>query len=190
MSIYKRNNRLSPEYVLLGFLHDRPSHGYELNQRLVDEFGYIWRVSQSQTYNILHRIESQGYIISNVIGQEKLPSRQLFRLTEAGSAHFNTWLETPTSCSVHAIRVEFITRLFFIHQFYPNRTQETIRLQLDEVHSGIERLQELRQDLPSDQQFNRLALDLRINLLSSIISWLNDCRHTFVADKPEENGQK
>jgi PadR family transcriptional regulator, regulatory protein AphA len=175
----KQSHRLSPEYVLLGFLHQNPSHGYELHRRLLDEFGFIWHVSQSQTYNILKRLECQGSITSTTVEQEKLPSRQLLYLTDVGYHRFNTWLDTPTSCSVHAIRVEFITRLYFIKQYQPQKIQDIIRSQSTEVRKGLYRLEGMRSSIPAIQTFNRLALDMRIKLLTSIISWLEECDDVF-----------
>jgi len=175
----KQNHRLSPEYVLLGFLYQHPGYGYELHRRLLDEFGFIWHVSQSQTYNILNRLEVQGYITSTTLEQEKLPPRQFMHLSETGYQRFNIWLDTPTSCSVHAIRVEFITRLYFIQHYYPQKILETISIQSQEVQMGLIRLDEIRSNIPKDQAFNQLALDLRIKLLRSIISWLDECRKAF-----------
>ena len=37
----KHTARLSPEYVLLGFLYSQSGYGYELHKRLGDEFGFI-----------------------------------------------------------------------------------------------------------------------------------------------------
>jgi DNA-binding PadR family transcriptional regulator len=175
----KQNHRISPEFLLLGFLYQHPSHGYELHRRLMLEFGYIWHVSQSQTYNILKRLEAQGYIQSSSIQQEKLPSRHLLNLTEIGLQRFNTWLDAPTMCSVHAIRVEFITRLYFIQMYQPHKIQETIRIQYEEVQKGLRRLEDVRRKLPEDQKFNHIALDMRIKLLNSIFSWLDDCSKQF-----------
>jgi len=189
VSISRGNNsRISPEYVLLGFLYDHPSHGYELNKRLVDEFGYIWRVSQSQTYNILSRLQLQGYITSTEVEQEKLPPRQLLSLTDAGLQRFNTWLETPSRCSVHAIRVEFTTRLYFIHRYYPAQTREAITVQLTQVREGIKHLREARASLEEDQLFVRMALDMRIRLLGSIIDWLGECQQVLSTAHPEGAG--
>jgi DNA-binding PadR family transcriptional regulator len=175
----KLNNRISPEWVLLGFLYQHSSHGYELHKRLSDEFGYIWHASQSQTYNILNRLESQAYISSTNIEQNKLPPRQLLHITAAGISRFDNWLNTPTKSSVHAIRVEFITRLYFLQQNYPYRTQEAIQIQAAEVRSAIKRLKVVLARLPESQIFNRLALEMRIKLLDSMITWLKECREVF-----------
>jgi DNA-binding PadR family transcriptional regulator len=176
----KRNHRLSPEYVLLGFLYQNPSHGYELHERLTHEFGYIWHVSQSQTYNILKRLEDQEFITSTIIEQEKLPARQLLHLTKSGESHFMKWLETPTKCSVHLIRLEFITRLYFYALYYPNKIDTAIREQVAEVSLGLNQLEAMRVELPEDQRYNRLSLDLRIRLLESVLNWLNVCREEFI----------
>jgi len=177
------SSRLSPEYVLLGFLYIVPSHGYELHQRLLDVFGNIWHANQSQTYNILKRLEAQGYISSTFIEQEKLPPRQSLHITESGSERFKTWLNKPTKSSVHAIRVEFVTRLYFMQQYYPQNTPEMIRVQVEVVNAGLIQLHENLSNIPDDQAFDRLALELRINLLKSVISWLNECLETFSPKK-------
>jgi DNA-binding PadR family transcriptional regulator len=180
-----KQTRISPEFVLLGFLYQYPCHGYDLHRRLEQEFGFIWHLSQSQTYNILKRLSSQGYINAALVKQEKLPSRQLFHLSESGMQRFNTWLAAPTRCSVHAIRVEFITRLYFIQLYQPEKIQETIYLQYQDVKKGLSRLEELRKHFPEDQVFNYLALDMRIRLLNSILSWLNECQNIIETKKSD-----
>lgn len=173
------NSRISPEYVLLGFLYKHPSHGYKLHRRLLNEFGNIWHASQSQTYNILKRLEAQAYITSTFWEQEKLPPRQILQITDSGLGRFEAWLNQPTKCSVHAIRVEFVTRLYFMQLYYPQNTPEMIRVQVDVVNAGLNQLQKDLADLPDSQTFNRLALELRIKLLNSAISWLNGCSEAF-----------
>ena len=51
--------------------------------------------------------------------------------------------------------------------------------QIAEVKLGMTRLTNVRAGLPVDQAFNRLALELRIKLLNSILSWLDECRKEF-----------
>jgi DNA-binding PadR family transcriptional regulator len=169
--------------VLLGFLYKNPSHGYELYQRLLDIFGYIWHASQSQTYNIIKRLDTQGYIVSTFMEQEKLPPRQLLHITESGMARFETWLDHPTTSSVHAIRVEFITRLYFVKLYTPQKIQEMIRVQTAMVNEGVNELQEDLANLPEGQVVNRLALELRTKLLNSVISWLNECAEMFSSEQ-------
>ncbi len=167
---------LSPEYALLGFLTEQPDHGYELHQRMASELGHVWHVSQSQVYNILKRLELQGNITGSVQEQAKLPSRLLYRLTPAGRARFDGWLDTPTGCSVRAIRVEFITRLYFASREGSSKADALIDAQVEETRRGLLRLQAILDELPPVQVFNRLGLELRIKQLASILEWLERCR--------------
>jgi DNA-binding PadR family transcriptional regulator len=174
-----RASRLSPEYVLLGFLYRDPSHGYDLHKRMEVEFENIWHASQSQTYNILSRLEAQGFIMATLVEQEKLPPRQLLHLTGVGKLRFEEWLDKPTKPSVHTIRVEFISRLYFMQLYYPQKVLQMIQKQMDVVSNGLFQQEENLRNLPDDQTFNRLALELRIKLLYSLISWLKECGEAF-----------
>jgi DNA-binding PadR family transcriptional regulator len=167
---------LSPEYALLGFLAEQPNHGYELHQRLVNELGHVWHVSQSQVYNILKRLELGEDVSGTVQEQDKLPSRLLYHLTPVGLAKFETWLDTPTGCSVRAIRVEFLTRLYFASRRGSSDADALIDSQTGEIRNGLSRLTGLLDALPAEQVFNRLGVELRITQLSSILGWLERCR--------------
>lgn len=166
---------LSPEFAISGFLAQRPTHGYDLYQRLTDELGQVWYISLSQVYNILKRLEDQGLILGETETQDKLPARRLFHLTEAGQQRFETWLRTPTGCSVRAIRVEFTTRLYFALAREHSLARSLIDAQAAAIRSGLARLETSLDELPTGQRFNRLGLALRIGQLTSILDWLGAC---------------
>jgi DNA-binding PadR family transcriptional regulator len=170
---------LSPEFALLGLLVQQPAHGYELHQRLVAELGQVWHVSQSQAYNILSRLEAQGFLCAELETQEKLPSRRRLYLTEAGKARFEAWLRLPSGCSVRAIRVEFTTRLYFAYLLYPHLFFPLLDTQVSGTRAGLAHLQAALAALPTSQTFNRLGLQLRIRQLSSVLDWLQECRLTM-----------
>jgi len=186
--INRGSSRLSPEFVLLGFLYQAPSHGYELHRRLRDQFGDIWNASQSQTYNILKRLESQGYVQATYIEQEKLPARQQLQLTSMGRERFETWLSQPTRSSVHAIRVEFITRLYFSQCYFPERLQVMIRDQVDAVKTVAASLQRKLEKTGEIPAHNRLSLMLRLEILDSVIRWLEGCSQTYKTARSESSG--
>lgn len=170
---------LSPEFALLGFLAEKPGYGYELHQRLEAELGCVWHLSQSQSYNILKRLETQGYVNSTRIEQEKLPSRQMLTITTFGRERFETWLQTPTGSSVRAVRLEFITRLFFIHRREAQKIQAILDKQTIEVKKNLTRLEQTLENTPREQTFNRLSLELRVEQMKSLLEWLSTCYTTF-----------
>jgi DNA-binding PadR family transcriptional regulator len=169
---------VSPEYVLLGFLNQQPAHGYALHERITQELGTIWHISLSQTYNLLNRLESQGYIAGIAQEQDKLPARRKFGVTSAGRRRFEDWLSVSTEPSAHAIRVEFLTRLFFALAISPASAQNVIDQQIVRTQDGLVQLQAQLTELPPEQTFNRLGLEFRVRQLMSIAHWLEECRTT------------
>jgi DNA-binding PadR family transcriptional regulator len=166
----------SPEYALLGFLYEQPNHGYILQKQLVTELGHVWHVSQSQTYAILKRLVNQGDISSSILEQKKLPARQLLELSSRGRRRFIEWLQTPSGGSVRAIRLEFITRLYFAQKLNPELIQTMIEDESADINAALTRLEMARAAIPPEQPFNRLSLDLRIRQLHSVRDWLIECR--------------
>ncbi len=169
----RHTGNLSPEFALLGFLISGPSHGYDLHQRFVMELGHVWHLSQSQAYTILKRLESRGDISVQVIEQEKLPTRQLLRLTEAGRRRFFEWLESGAGQNARSIRLEFLTRLYFAQLHKPENIAQIYNAQAAEVQTTIERLESLLEHLPPEQIFNRLSLDLRLQQMYLIQNWMS-----------------
>lgn len=165
----------SPEYALLGFLALGPAHGYDLHQRLVNELGQVWHASQSQTYSILARLEGQGLVRGTLVPQARLPARRLLELTPAGRAQFEAWLAAPTGASMRAIRVDFITRLYFAARLHPEMVADMVEEEVNLALSAQHVLQASLAALPAGQRHNRLALELRIRQLAAVVDWLDNC---------------
>jgi PadR family transcriptional regulator, regulatory protein AphA len=169
----------SPEFALLGFLYREPNHGYYLHQQLILELGHVWHISQSQTYAILKRLVKQGDISSSTLEQKKLPARQILKITIAGRRRFKAWLRTPSGNSVRAIRLEFITRLYFAQKLFPKMIRKIIEDESKDINAALTRLELTRRAIPPEQPFNRFSLDLRIRQLHSVRDWLIECRKTL-----------
>lgn len=170
---------LSPEFPLLGFLSQGPAHGYELHQKLTTELGQVWHLSQSQVYSILNRLEGKGFIEGTLQEQDKLPAKRLFVLTKSGKRRFKNWLSVPSRSSARAIRVEFITRLYFAYYQETGKAMQLVAAQIADTHDRLQELEALQSSQPSDQIFNRMGLDLRIRQLNSILGWLTSCQETL-----------
>ena len=179
------SSSFSPEFPVLGLLAIQPGHGYELYQRLTTELGQSWHVSMSQLYNILNRLEAEGLIRGTVQAQDSGPSRRRFRLTGAGRRHFQAWLHQPSGNSARAIRLEFITRLYFARALEPEALSPLIDAQIEETRASLVRLQNTLHELPPEQVFNRLGLELRVRQLTSIMNWLADCSSRIVPSQDE-----
>jgi PadR family transcriptional regulator AphA len=170
----RRSSGLSPEYALLGFLDQSPAHGYELHQKLLDQLGEIWHCSLSQTYNILTRLEAQGFIEGATQAQEKRPDKRELRLTRAGRERFDAWLGRPSPCSVRAIRVEFMTRLYFLYSRNPDQARQAVDAQIGALENYLAHLKHKQPELSPEHLFNQLGISLRIRQLETLVQWLEE----------------
>ena len=171
---------LSPEYALLGFLMQQPAHGYELHQQLQTELGQVWRVSQSQTYNILKRLELQGFIAGQVKRQIKLPNQREFHLTVLGQARFTEWLHAPGRSSVRGIRLEFLTRLYFVQALEGRHA--ALKLIEGQQATATAKLDALKKQWSADAvlgAYNQLSVALQLRQLESVLKWLAQCQEQF-----------
>ena len=179
MSEVKHSGNISPEFALLGFLIAGQSHGYDLHQKFISELGHVWHLSQSQAYAILKRLENRGDIFAHVVEQEKLPARQVLRITAQGRRRFFEWLELGIGTNARSIRLEFLTRLYFTQLHRPENTSQIYHTQLAEIETRVEKLESMLENLPPDQIFNRLSLDLRLQQMRLIQNWIVDIRTQF-----------
>jgi DNA-binding PadR family transcriptional regulator len=177
--IHQHSGTLSPEYALLGFLMSEPSHGYDLHQRFTSELGNVWHLSQSQAYAILKRLENRGDISTRLVEQDKLPARQMLRITAAGRRHFMDWLENGCGSNARSIRLEFLTRLYFSNLYTPENTPQIYAMQSAEIKSSIQHLEDLLTHLSPEQTYNRLSLDLRLRHMKLIQEWLVEIKIQF-----------
>jgi DNA-binding PadR family transcriptional regulator len=166
---------LSPEMALLGLLYKEAGHGYDLHRKVNTDLGQVWHLSQSQAYAILKRLETRADISAEEIPQEKLPARQLLRMTTQGRKNFLDWLDAPSGGSTRAIRMEFITRLYF-----PKKLTQAFDQQRTEAETHIRRLEKMCAELPGEQIYNRLSLEMRLKQLRFVLEWLDDCQKYFL----------
>ncbi|MCB0101302.1 MAG: PadR family transcriptional regulator [Anaerolineales bacterium] len=170
---------LSPEMALLGLLYKEAGHGYDLHRTVNTDLGHVWHLSQSQAYAILKRLEAQGDVSVEKIPQEKLPSRQLLQMTEQGRENFLNWLNAPSGGSTRAIRMEFITRLYFLKMYFPKKITKAFEQQRAEANAHIQRLEDTLTELPIDQIYNRMSLEMRLKQLRFVLEWLDESQKYF-----------
>src|SRR5712692_2813615 len=148
---------LTVEHALLGFLRERPMHGYEIHHLMIDPagLGLVWQVKQSHLYAMLDKLESDGFIAGRQETQNMRPPRRVFRLTPLGRRALQAWLGRPVSHG-REVRLEFMAKLYFARREGPERVAELLMLQrqvcgewratlearstTDQAGSGYERL--------------------------------------------------
>jgi PadR family transcriptional regulator AphA len=172
--------RNSTEFVTLGALTPGSKHGYEVMQFLSSALEPAWRVSTSQLYVLLKRLELEGMVQSTLESQESRPSKRVYRITNKGKKVFVEWLKSPVE-HVRDFRTEFLTKLFFFyHLALPGL--ETL------VDAQIRALKQLRRTVREREKkekdgFMRLVYGFKIHTIDSLVTWL----HREARSLPQED---
>jgi len=166
-------SRPIPDEVILGLLKAKPAHGYELLEcfRSRAQLGYIWRLSTSQLYAVLKRLELEGAIVGQEFEATDAPTRIEYRVTEHGSRLLEAWLlDLHPSPSVHRIRVLFLSRIY-IANLLSISIDQIVTAQVQTCQRQCEIFKEQRHKHTSE--IEGLTLDFIIQQLDSAILWLN-----------------
>lgn len=86
---------MSLQHLILGILKYEPMSGYDLNKAFQSSVTHFWETDQSLIYRALYKMHEAGWVELDVVTQENLPAKKLYRLTEAGQQELTDWLRTP-----------------------------------------------------------------------------------------------
>jgi PadR family transcriptional regulator AphA len=167
---------LTVEHALLGFLHDKPMHGYEIYQRVVAlaGLGLVWQVKQSHLYAMLDKLEGDGYIAGRQQAQDMRPPRRIFRLTSAGRNAFREWLSRPVSHG-REIRLEFMTKLFFARRAGLEWVSGLVVRQQQECAEWRAKLLAQAGATAGRGSYEWLVYQFRVGQVEAMMAWLALC---------------
>jgi DNA-binding PadR family transcriptional regulator len=157
------------EYPVLGILNLGHAHGYDICRRLREGIGCVWRLGKSQVYALLARMEREGLLTHERVGQENLPARNIFTLTPKGREVFREWLETPVR-HIRDFRLEFLTKLWFARNLGPNCEKDLINRQLLACREKVRAIEEMRAASSTAIESHSVAFKLAI--IQAAIGWL------------------
>lgn len=168
---------LTVEYALLGFVYERPTHGYEIYQQLSAAQGLwqVWRMKQSQLYALLTKLEDEEYLVTTLQPQEARPPRKVYSLTAAGRAAFEQWLTMPVTHG-RQMRLEFLAKLYFAYRQGPTVVAPLLEAQVLTCRQWLAELPaESRTQLAGDP-FANAVHHFRITQIESFVTWLLTCQ--------------
>src|SRR5215813_3938038 len=169
---------LTPDETILGLLAVRARHGYELLDCFRDptQLGEVWRLSTSQLYAVLKRLEAQGLTEGREVAVPDAPTRTEYVLTRQGEDRLWAWLhEAHPSPSVHRVRVEFLSRLYVARLL----DIPTVPIVARQKAASLENKRELTACLEATEPgIGRLTLELVVAQADVILQWLDRCELT------------
>lgn len=167
----------TPDETLLGLLMAEPQHGYQLLETFQDEnaLGRVWKLSTSQLYAVLKRLQTQGFITGVEAYSDDAPTRTVYHITKAGKAYVMAWLEEDApSPSVRRVRVEYLSRLYVARLL--NLSVRNI-VHHQKAACEAKHLQLIAQRQGSENTIGSLSLELEIAQLEAILGWITQLEH-------------
>lgn len=132
-------------HAVLALLADGTSYGYELKSRFQESVGPQWgELNIGHLYQVLDRLERDKLVTKRVVPQEDRPNRVVYRLTRAGRAELDAWLETPFVRP--AYRDDLFLKLFAASRLGRGRLGDLLRLQREAFLGELAALAKLRRE--------------------------------------------
>jgi PadR family transcriptional regulator AphA len=170
----------TPDETLLGLLMATPQHGYQLLETFQNPgaLGRVWKLSTSQLYAVLKRLNAQGFITGEEAYSADAPPRTIYHITAAGQAHMQAWLDEPQpSPSVRRVRVECLSRLY-VARLLNLSISDILQHQKTTCEDKYQQLVAQRE--PGEDSIGRLALELEIAQMEAILGWITQMELTSV----------
>jgi len=174
---------LDVEWSLLGFLRERPRHGYALHRKLSRSrgLGIVWNLKQSQLYALLDKLERRGYVEHTLEPQEARPPRKVFALTPAGEEALQAWIEAPVDHG-RDVRLEFLAKLYFARRAGPETVRTLLEAQRRVCREWLAR-QEMDEALRDAEPYTWLVRRFRAGQIEAILDWLDLCEATLLTSE-------
>lgn len=170
----------SSEFALLGFLYEKPTHGYDLHKLVTDPngIGLIWNVKMSNLYAYLDKLDKKGYIHGTMQPGDSHPTRMEYQITEKGRNAFEAWLPSVVQ-HPRDFRQEFMLRYFFLLKYQPENINTLINKQYEECSVWLANTMALFEKVNEEDQFKKSVIQFRIVQIQSMINWLDELSSTI-----------
>ena len=179
---------MSVRNAILGFLAQKPRHGYELRAVFEAVVGgdANWDVKPAQIYTTLDRLQEAGLVeTTSDLGEGEEPSRRVYAITSEGDDVLREWFANgvPTEHQ----RGEFFVKLMVAlasGEADPARLIQTQRAHLyQELHDATAQREEYD---PQTELAQILLIDKTIMHLEADLRWLDmvEVRLEAIKDQP------
>jgi DNA-binding PadR family transcriptional regulator len=160
------------DILVLAHLAHRPAHGYEI-KKMVDRSVGSARLNNNVLYPALKRFEEAGAIEGELVPQQGVPPRRVFRLTESGHELLRSMLEDFPD-ELAGSDEEFLTRLAFFHLIAPEARREILGRRQVALISRIGHLDEMARlaAVDPDEPYARRLLDFQRRQAENELAWV------------------
>jgi DNA-binding PadR family transcriptional regulator len=132
------------QHAVLALLEGVASYGYELRAQFKESVGPQWGdLNIGHLYQVLDRLVRDGLVTRREVEQRRRPDKNVYRLTKAGRAELERWLETPF-VRQGGYRDDFFLKLVAASRLGPMQLETVLRVQREAYLGELASLGELR----------------------------------------------
>ncbi|MBW6433678.1 PadR family transcriptional regulator [Actinoplanes hulinensis] len=177
------------EHAILVSLLERPGSGYELAGRFERSIGRFWTATHQQIYRVLRRMESDGWVVAEEIGQDGRPDKRSFSVTGLGRRTLAEWLRAPVQPEAvrHELAVKIRGAAFTDAAGRAELLAEVTRYRAEHESLLATYLNGEKRDFPDPdaldvgQRLQHVVLRGGIAYERMLLDWLDDVLHTLRA---------
>lgn len=159
-------------YVILGFINEEPTHGYQIYKYLTDMqgIGLVWKINMTNIYGLMDALERNELIheIKQEHIEKEYPPKKYFAITSKGEEQFLLWLKKPVNHG-REIRQVFLSKIYFAEKQGKEIYQKLIDDQIEECEKWRINITQLPED---NERFSQIVRSYRTTQIESTIAWL------------------
>jgi DNA-binding PadR family transcriptional regulator len=170
--------------AVLALLRDRPMHGYEMLQTLVDrQAGRIVKVRPGSLYHVVDRL-AEGKLIRRAATSRhgNRPERASYEITDAGvealTERVRELVATPTNDFP-----EFVTALAEIHNLDVDTAADAVTSRVAALEADVAEMTALR-DADAASKAGVVALDYLLATIQAQVTWLREFAASLESGEP------
>lgn len=166
-------------HAILAALIGHPCSGYDLAKQFDGSVGFFWKASHQQIYRELAKLDSQGWIASELVPQSGRPDKKLYSVTQLGQKELLEWIAQPSEPT--ASKEDILVKIFagycasredVLAELQRHRQAHAERLA---IYQNIKQqyFQNL-QTLPLKEKFQYLTLSCGLGYETNWIAWCDE----------------
>ena len=161
---------MSVRHALLALLSEGPKYGLQLRHEFEARTGEVWPLNVGQVYMTLQRLERDGLIASDSVGE--VGPQKSFHLSAAGAAELDAWLRTPPDLSSPP-RDELVIKVLVATRVPGVDVHGVVQTHRRHVVELMQEWTRVKRDAGPEELSVALAVDAELFRLDSVIRWLD-----------------
>jgi DNA-binding PadR family transcriptional regulator len=160
--------------AVLALLRDRPMHGYEMFQTLVERpSDRIVKVRPGSLYHAVDRLADEKLIRrAATTRQGNRPERAIYEITDAGVEALTDRVRELVATPTHEFP-QFVTALAEIHRLDPDTAADALTSRVAALEADVAEMTALR-DAHAASAVNVAALDYVLATTQAQVAWLRE----------------